>query len=103
MRPLVQKRFKRMGEGSYKWVGTQFPTFADAQEADMSLTDYETFVYGAGHLDAADPVKQLQKIERNRSGWSRYSKRLISIAYGAMTPTFASGPRDANGSAVTGR
>lgn len=72
MKPLVQKRFKRMGEGSYKWVGTQFPTFADAQEADMSLSDYEKFVYDAGHLDAVDPVKHWQKVETEQ-------KRLVKI------------------------
>jgi len=72
MRPLVQKRFKRMGDGSYKWVGTQFPTYADAQEADMSLTDYEAFVYGAGHLDAADPVKHWLKVETEQ-------KRIVKI------------------------
>ena len=72
MRPLVQKRFTRMGEGTYKWVGTQFPTFADAQEADMSLSDYEAFVYGAGHLDAADPIKHWLKVEVEQ-------KRIVKI------------------------
>jgi aminopeptidase len=72
MKPLIQKRFKRMGNGSYRWLGTQFPTFADAQEADMSLSDYEEFVYGAGHLDAADPIKHWQKVETEQ-------KRLVKI------------------------
>jgi aminopeptidase len=63
MRPIIQKRFARMGNGSLKWVGTQFPTIADAQEADMSLKAYEDFVYGAGHIDSADPVKHWKKVE----------------------------------------
>jgi aminopeptidase len=66
MRPLIQKRFKRMGDGSMNWVGTQYPTLADAQEGDMSLSDYESFVYGAGHLDAADPITHWKKIEQEQ-------------------------------------
>jgi len=57
MRPLRDKMFKRMASKSLVWVGTQFPTYADAQDADMSLEDYENFVYSAGHINAADPVK----------------------------------------------
>lgn len=38
----------RMGDGSLRWCGTQFPTYADAQEASMSFSEYEDFVYGAG-------------------------------------------------------
>lgn len=67
MRPLIEKRFARMGSGSLRWVGTLFPTLSDAQEADMSLSDYEDFVYSAGHVDAADPIKHWQKIEREQS------------------------------------
>ena len=35
---------------------TIFPTDASAQEANMSLTEYEDFVYSAGLLDLSDPV-----------------------------------------------
>lgn len=35
---------------------TIFPTDALAQEANMSLTEYEDFVYSAGLLDRSDPV-----------------------------------------------
>ena len=40
-----------------KWVGTRFPTDAHAQDAEMSLTEYEDFVYGASHVGGnEDPV-----------------------------------------------
>lgn len=39
-----------------KWAGTQYPTAASAQDAEMSLTEYEDFVFLAGHLDLDDPV-----------------------------------------------
>src|SRR5512140_708918 len=56
-RPIIQKMFARIAKKDMAWVGTQFPTLADAQEADMSLADYENFVYGAGHITSQDPVK----------------------------------------------
>jgi aminopeptidase len=37
---------------------TIFPTNASAQEANMSLSEYEDFVYGAGLLEEPDPVME---------------------------------------------
>jgi aminopeptidase len=39
-----------------RWSGTQFPCQASAQDAEMSLAEYEDFVFGAGLLDKPDPV-----------------------------------------------
>ncbi|MBN1179212.1 MAG: aminopeptidase [Anaerolineae bacterium] len=47
---------ERRAAGELKVCITLYPTYASAQEADMSLTEYEDFVYGAGLLDQADPV-----------------------------------------------
>ena len=41
----------RMGSGELRWCGTQYPTQSDAQEASMSFSEYEDFVYGAGLLN----------------------------------------------------
>ncbi|NLF40246.1 aminopeptidase [bacterium] len=38
------------------WVGTLYPTDGYAQDADMSLGEFETFVARAMFLDKADPV-----------------------------------------------
>ena len=42
--------------------GTQFPCTAYAQEADMTLRDYEDFVYGATYADQPDPVACWQQV-----------------------------------------
>jgi len=63
---------QRMGDGSLRWCGTQFPTYADAQEASMSISDYEEFVYGAGLLDAKDPVAEWKRISAEQERWVRY-------------------------------
>jgi aminopeptidase len=54
--PLTQLFLERDAAGSLAWCGTLFPTQAHAQDAEMSLSEYEEFVYGAGHLDDPDPV-----------------------------------------------
>jgi len=45
-----------------RWTGTLFPTQAHAQDAHMSLHDYEQFVYRGGKLDKRDPVKEWKKL-----------------------------------------
>ena len=45
-----------------KWVGSLYPTNALAQDAGMSLDEYEDFVYSSMFLDSPDPVKEWNKI-----------------------------------------
>lgn len=63
---------EKMGNGTLRWCGTQFPTHSDAQEASMSLSDYEEFVYGAGLLDAEDPVAEWKRISAQQERWVKY-------------------------------
>lgn len=63
---------ERMGNGSLRWCGTQYPTHADAQEASMSLSEYEDFVYGAGLLDSEDPTAEWKRISLEQEKWLRY-------------------------------
>jgi aminopeptidase len=56
-RELTNRFWERIDEGTARWVGTRFPTDAHAQDAEMSLQEYEDFVYGACHvLPGEDPV-----------------------------------------------
>ncbi|MBC8505691.1 MAG: aminopeptidase [Chloroflexi bacterium] len=47
---------ERAAKKELKWSLTVFPTHAMAQEADMSLKEYQEFVYNAGMLHLDDPV-----------------------------------------------
>lgn len=49
---------RRAAAGEMRWCGTLFPTHALAQEAEMSLAEYEEFVYGAMFLDREDPISE---------------------------------------------
>lgn len=55
-RPAMETFLRRAAEQSLRWVATQLPCQAAAQEAEMSLGEYEDFVFGAGMLDQADPA-----------------------------------------------
>ena len=63
---------ERMGNGALRWCGTQYPTQADAQEAEMSLSEYQDFVYGAGLLDTADPIAAWKDIRHEQERWVDY-------------------------------
>ena len=55
-REVQQTYFRRTADRSLKRNLCQYPTQAAAQEAGMSLEEYESFVYGACKLTTADPV-----------------------------------------------
>ncbi len=66
--PMSRMTMQRAARGELNWCVTVYPTNAGAQEADMSLADYQDFVYGAGMLDAPDPVAEWRKEgERQRT------------------------------------
>lgn len=71
----------RMGTKELRWCGTQFPTFANAQDASMSLSEYEDFVYGAGLMNCDDPVAEWNKISKKQQKWADFltNKSLIHI------------------------
>ncbi len=56
-RKLTNRFWERIDAGEAHWVGTRFPSDAHAQDAEMSLAEYEDFVYGACHVRPdEDPV-----------------------------------------------
>jgi aminopeptidase len=54
--PLRERYLERALAGELRWVLTAYPTNAAAQDAEMSLAQYEDFIYGASLLDDGDPV-----------------------------------------------
>jgi aminopeptidase len=55
-RKLSNRRWERISSGEMSWCGTLYPTNAHAQEAEMSLAEYEDFVYAACHVHESDPA-----------------------------------------------
>jgi len=54
-----------------KWVLTLFPTSGYAQEAEMSLSEFEDFVYNAMYLDEKNPVNAWRRIGREQKALIR--------------------------------
>ncbi len=59
---LTELYMKRAAEGDLKWTLTDFPCPAYAQEADMSLAEFEDFVFSATYVDQEDPVAEWKRI-----------------------------------------
>lgn len=64
---MRQKAMMKVSEyvmgGNVRWVGCNFPVPALAQEAEMSLDEYEDFVYGACIIDWSENSKYQDKIK----------------------------------------
>jgi aminopeptidase len=63
---LFKRGLERMAKGEHRWCGTLFPTHGYAQDAGMSLSDYENFVFGAGMLDQEDPLAAWRKVHQEQ-------------------------------------
>jgi aminopeptidase len=59
---LMATYMKRSAEGDLKWTLTQYPCPAYAQDADMSLSEYQDFVHSATYTDQDDPVSEWERI-----------------------------------------
>lgn len=78
-KPLFDKMLKRIASGSLRWCGTQYPTHAAAQDAEMSLDEYEEFVFRAGLLHKADPVAEWRKVSTRQARTAKLLGKLKTI------------------------
>jgi aminopeptidase len=61
-RKLSNRRWERISKGEMSWCGTLFPTNGHAQEAEMSLAEYEDFVFAACHVHEEDPASHWRAV-----------------------------------------
>lgn len=66
-RELAETINKRSAEGSLKWTLLPYPVDAQAQEAGMSLEEYENFVYRSCMVDKRDPIAEWKKIGKQQA------------------------------------
>jgi aminopeptidase len=65
-RGLTETYMDRSAKKELRWVLTDYPCLAFAQEADMSLRDFEDFVYSATYADQEDPVAEWTRIHKEQ-------------------------------------
>ena len=63
---LFKRFMDREAAGELMWVGTQFPCNASAQDAEMSLSEYEDFVLNACLIHLKDPIAAWKKVHRKQ-------------------------------------
>ncbi len=72
-RPLMESTMQRSADGTHRWVYTIFPTNAYASDAEMSLSAFEDFYFGACLADSGDPLsnwKQASEDTRRLAEWA---------------------------------
>lgn len=78
-RSWLDTRLNRAAEGTFEWVGTWYPNEASAQEANMSLEEYEDFVFGACFCDKEDPAGEWRKLsahQQKKVDWLKGKKHV---------------------------
>ena len=67
--PIQSRYLERSAAGDFRWVICGYPTEASAQDASMSLRQYEDVLYRAAFLDKDDPV----------AAWKGFGDRLEGV------------------------
>jgi aminopeptidase len=65
-REIHQIFLDRAAKKELRWCVTQYPTNAAAQDAEMSLEEYEDFVFKAAHVEKKDPIGHWKKVYREQ-------------------------------------
>ncbi|MDF1809181.1 MAG: aminopeptidase [Phycisphaerales bacterium] len=65
-KPKMIRTLNRAAAGEHRWCGTMYPTISSAQDAEMSLSQYEKFVFEAGLLHLPDPVSAWEEIHQRQ-------------------------------------
>ena len=67
--PAQSRYLERSAAGDFRWVICVYPTEASAQDAGMSLQQFEDVLYRGAFLDRDDPV----------AAWATFSERLERV------------------------
>jgi aminopeptidase len=82
-REIQELYMSRAARGELRWTLCLFPTEAHAQDAEMSLTDFEDFVFAACLPDPADPIGWWQRLHERQEKlveWLRCKERVRVVA-----------------------
>jgi len=63
---LMKVKMQRSASGDFRWVGTLFPTSGVAQDAEMSIEEFEEFVFSATCTDSDNPVGEWKKVHNEQ-------------------------------------
>ena len=78
-RELVEILRKRRGEGKLRGTILPYPIAAQAQEASMSLAEYEDFVYRSCLVDKENPIAEWKKIHKQQEEICEFLNQVSEI------------------------
>jgi aminopeptidase len=76
---IMKTYLERAARGELRWTLALYPTNAYAQDADMSLSEYEDFVYSASLGDVDDPIgywKRFSNWQQKIVDWLKGKKQV---------------------------
>ncbi|MEK6709197.1 MAG: aminopeptidase [Nitrospinota bacterium] len=84
MRTFMKRaaQYDRTRKKGLRWTLTLFPTEAYSQDAEMSLSEYESFVFGACFADRAGAVGRWKAVEKRQHEIARWLKgrKVVELA-----------------------
>lgn len=71
LQSLLRTQMERGARGEFRWVTTIFPTIGHAHDADMSLSEFEDYVFDGCHVAGEDdPVAYWKAVEHKQARWA---------------------------------
>lgn len=81
LKPINKAYFERIADKSLRRNLCQYPTDASAQEAGMSLSEYEQFVFGACKLFEDDPTQAWLQVRADQQRITDHLNGCSSLRY----------------------
>jgi len=76
---LSEISYRRTAEGKLRWTALPYPINAQAQEASMSITEYEDFVYSSCLVDKEDSIAEWRKIHQQQEKICEFLNQVSEI------------------------
>jgi len=67
---LTRTQFERGARGEFRWVTTIYPSVGHAHDAEMSVPEFESYVYRACRVEEDDPVEAWRAFGRQQAKWT---------------------------------
>lgn len=100
-RELLEMSLRRHASGQSRYILAEIPGNAAAQDAEMSLTQYEEFVFRAGFLHLPDPVAAWQRLREQQERARAWLQRKSILRFQAPACDGASGRPRHDGADLT--
>ena len=81
MAPLRKRYMERSAKKELQWTLCVYPTQSAAQEANMSLSEYEEFIYQGCMLHTTNPIQSWQKLSSGQKQLVDFLNKADQIQY----------------------